>query len=173
MPWKESSAMSQRVEFVEEALKENANIRALCREYGIRPRTGYKWIKRYKEQGETGLYDRNRRPKHSPRKSSPLVEEAVLKVRNTHPAWGGRKIRWQLAQEGMQPVPAASTITAILHRHAMIQEPESAKHHAFQRFEMEQPNQLWQMDFKGHFEMTNGSLCHPLTVLDDHSRFVV
>jgi transposase InsO family protein len=173
MPWKESSAMSERVEFVEEALKENANIRALCREYGITPRTGYKWIQRYKEQGESGLYERRRRPNHSPQKSSRLVEEAVLRVRSTHPTWGGRKIRWQLAQAGMPAVPAASTITAILHRHDKIPLAESEKHWAIQRFEMEHPNQLWQMDFKGHFEMVNGSRCHPLTVLDDHSRFLV
>lgn len=173
MPWKESSIMSQRTEFVEEALRENANIRALCREYGITPRTGYKWLERYKEQGEPGLYERSRCPKHSPHKSSPALEEAVLRVRSQHPSWGGRKIRWQLEQEGMQVLPAASTITAILHRHDQIQPPESEKHRAIQRFEMEQPNQLWQMDFKGHFELGNGVLCHPLTVLDDHSRFLV
>lgn len=173
MPWKESSAMSQRREFVEEALKEAANIRALCREYGITPRTGYKWIQRYKEQGERGLYERSHRPKHSPRKSDPLVEEAVLRVRSRHPSWGGRKIRWQLGQDGIHPLPAASTITAILHRHEQIPPEESGKHRTMQRFEMEYPNQLWQMDFKGHFETTNGARCHPLTVLDDHSRFLV
>ena len=173
MPWKESSAMSQRTEFVEEALKENANRRALCREYGISPRTGYKWLKRYEAQGELGLYEGSRRPKHSPRKSDPLVEEEVLRVRSKHPSWGGRKIRWQLMQENVQPLPAASTITAILHRHDKIQPAESEKHGAMQRFEMEHPNQLWQMDFKGHFEMANGGACHPLTVLDDHSRFLV
>lgn len=173
MPWKERSVMSQRTEFVEEALKENANIRALCREYGISARTGYKWIKRYKEQGDAGLYERSRCPRHSPQKSSPEVEEAVLQVRSQHPSWGGRKIRWQLEQEGLHGVPAASTITAILHRYDKIQPEESAKHHALQRFEMEQPNQLWQMDFKGYFEIANGSRCHPLTVLDDHSRFLV
>lgn len=165
--------MSQREEFVQEALKENANIRALCREYGITPRTGYKWIKRYKEQGEIGLYDRDRRPKHSPRRSSPQMEEAVLRVRRTHPAWGGRKIRWKLMQERIQPIPSASTITAILHRHDKISPEEGENHRVFQRFEMEHPNQLWQMDFKGHFEIADGSLCHPLTVLDDHSRFLV
>ena len=173
MPWKESTTMSQRVEFVEAALKENTNMRALCREYRITPRTGYKWIKRYKEHGETGLYDRDRRPKHSPRKSSPIIEEAVLRVREAHPAWGGRKIRWKLIQEKLQPIPSASTITAILHRHEKIHLEESEKHRPIQRFEMEQPNQLWQMDFKGHFEMMNGGTCHPLTILDDHSRFLV
>src|SRR5215211_111436 len=106
MPWKEKSVMSQRTEFVEEALKENTNIRALCREYGITPRTGYKWIQRYKEHGEVGLYEQSHRPKHSPQKSSSEMEEAVLQVRSKHPSWGGCKIRWQLEQEGMQGVPA-------------------------------------------------------------------
>src|SRR3990172_126749 len=173
MPWKENTTMSQRQEFVEEALKQDANIRALCREYGVTPRTGYKWIQRYQQQGERGLYDHSRRPKHSPKKSSSPIEESVLRVRSTHPAWGGRKIRWKLVQEGIQPAPSASTITAILRRHEMIPLQESDKHRAVQRFEMESPNQLWQMDFKGHFEMANGSLCHPLTVIDDHSRFLV
>lgn len=173
MPWKERTAMSQREEFVEEALKANANIRALCREYGISPRTGYKWLRRYQGEGWPGLYERSRRPKRSPHKSTPEVEEAVLRVRRMHPAWGGRKIRWQLAQEGQPTIPAASTITAILHRYERISQEEGEGHQAFQRFEMEQPNQLWQMDFKGHFEMANGALCHPLTVLDDHSRFLV
>src|SRR5215208_803428 len=116
MPWKASTTMSQRQDFVELALQEDSNICALCREFGITARTGYKWIKRYQEQGEVGLYDRSRRPKHSPRKSSSIIEEAVLKVRRAHPAWGGRKIKWKLAQDGMQSPPAASTITAILSR---------------------------------------------------------
>ena len=172
MPWKAKTTMSQRQEFVELALNENANIRALCREFDITPRTGYKWLKRYQEEGENGLYDRSRRPQHSPLKSSTVIEEAVLKVRCAHPAWGGRKIQWKLVQEGIKP-PAASTITAILSRNEMLSSEESPKHRPLQRFEMEYPNQLWQMDFKGHFEMANGFLCHPLTVIDDHSRFLI
>lgn len=173
MPWEEVSIMTQRTEFIEQALREGTNLRGLCRAYGITPRTGYKWLKRYQEQGEIGLYDRSRRPKRSPGKSSPWIEEAVLKVRRAHPAWGGRKIQWKLAQEGVQPTPSASTITAILRRNEMIQPQESDKHRPLQRFEMERPNQLWQMDFKGHFEIVDGCVCHPLTVLDDHSRFLV
>jgi transposase InsO family protein len=172
MPWKESTAMSQRLEFVELALKDNANMRALCREYGISPRTGYKWLKRYRAEGEAGLYERSRRPKHSPRQSSLETEAAVLKVRQAQPTWGGRKIQWQLQQEGLA-APVPSTITAILRRQEQIAADESPKHRPMQRFAMEQPNQLWQMDFKGHFEMQNGARCHPLTVLDDHSRFLV
>jgi transposase InsO family protein len=73
----------------------------------------------------------------------------------------------------MEPIPAASTITSILSRNEMLDPKERTKHSTLQRFEMEHPNQLWQMDFKGHFEMANGLLCHPLTVIDDHSRFLV
>jgi transposase InsO family protein len=62
-------------------------------------------------------------------------------------------------------------VHAILQRHGLIDPLESAKRQAFVRFEHAQPNDLWQMDFKGHFAMSSGARCHPLTVLDDHSRY--
>jgi transposase InsO family protein len=101
------------------------------------------------------------------------MERQVLAVRDEHPAWGGRKIRRVLQNQGYQDVPAASTITAILRRNEQIDPEEAAKHKPFQRFEREQPNELWQMDFKGYFALQAGGYCHPLTVLDDHSRFLV
>ncbi len=173
MPWKASTVMSQRQEFVELAVRERANVRALCREFGITARTAYKWLRRYREQGLSGLYERSRRPNHSPQQSPPVVEGAVLQVRQAHPSWGARKIRWVLQQAGEPDCPAASTITAILRRHDQLDPQERLQHHPLQRFAMEAPNQLWQMDFKGHFEMADGWLCHPLTVLDDASRFLV
>jgi transposase InsO family protein len=94
-------------------------------------------------------------------------------VRHAHPAWGGRKIRQVLRQAGGEAVPAASTITAILQRHQQIDPQEAHKHTPWQRFEWDQPNQLWQMDFKGYFALSAGGYCHPLTVLDDHSRYLV
>ena len=97
---------------------------------------------------------------------------AVLAVRAAHPAWGGRKIRARLLALGWVQVPAASTITAILHRQGLINPEDSAKHKAWQRFEAAAPNDLWQMDFKGHFAAAAGR-CHPLTVLDDHSRYAL
>lgn len=173
MPWKARTAMSQRAEFVELALQEGANLRGLCRQFGITPRTGYKWLHRYWEDGPAGLWERSRRPHHSPRQSSPAVEAQVLQVRHAHRAWGGRKIRWTLQESGLPSPPSASTITAILARHQELDPGESPKHRPVLRFEMLLPNQLWQMDFKGPIEMANGQCCHPLTVLDDHSRFLV
>jgi transposase InsO family protein len=173
MPWKASTAMSQRQEFVELALQDGANIRALCRQFGITPRTGYKWLHRYRVDGPAGLFERSRRPQHSPRQSSAVVEAQILQVRYAHRAWGGRKIRWTLQANGLPSPPSASTITAILARHGELEAGESSKHRALQRFEMLSPNELWQMDFKGPLEMANGQACHPLTVLDDRSRFLV
>jgi transposase InsO family protein len=99
------------------------------------------------------------------------IVQLVLDARDRHPVWGGRKLRRWLLDRGIEEVPAASTITQILKRHGRIDEAESARHKAFKRFEHAAPNDLWQMDFKGHFEMEDRSRCHPLTVLDDHSRF--
>jgi len=172
MPWKECSAVSCREEFVGLAQGERAQMSALCRRFGVSRKTGYKWVKRYASAGVSGLLDRSRRPRDSPGRTSETMEGRVLAVRIEHPAWGGRKIRRVLLNAGHQDVPSASTITAILHRHGLIDETESIRHKAWMRFEHEHPNDLWQMDFKGHFAM-NQSRCHPLTVLDDHSRFCV
>lgn len=167
MPWKEVTTMFLRHEFVSRAGREGANIRQLCRGYGIAPATAYKWLDRFRDGGVDALRDRSRRPLSSPRRRSPQVEEAILRVRDEHRAWGARKIRARLSVE---PLPSTSTITAVLHRHDRILAAESAKHRSWQRFEAPYPNALWQMDFKGHFALDNGR-CHPLTVLDDYSRF--
>lgn len=165
--------MSLRSEFIHLAQLENANISELCRQFEISRKTGYKWLKRYRAESESGLADRSRRPHHSPRRSSPEVEAAVVSVRQEFPAWGGRKIKAYLERKGQSQVPSASTITEILRRKEKIDEEEAQKHKPFKRFEMEHPNELWQMDFKGYFSLEEGGYCHPLTVLDDHSRFLV
>jgi transposase InsO family protein len=101
------------------------------------------------------------------------MEAQVLAIREVEPNWGGRKIRKRLLDLHVRDVPAASTITAILQRNGRIDPVESAKRKPFTRFEREWPNELWQMDFKGHFALGNGARCHPLTILDDHSRYCV
>lgn len=171
MPWKEITTMSLRFEFIQRALVKNTNFSQLCREFGISRKTGYKWLSRYLEEGKEGLKDRSRRPLNSPNRTPHEVEQKVLRVRDEHPAWGGRKIHWRLEMMEADPIPPPSTITEILRRHGRIEPEESRKRRPWQRFEAEKPNAMWQMDFKGHFPMTNGQRCHPLTLLDDHSRF--
>ncbi len=172
MPWKESTCMSSRKEFIRFALQEGANIRRLCRHYGISPKTGYKWLKRYQEQGEA-VAEYSRRPHHSPSLTGPEIEQRVIAYRDEHPAWGGRKLYCGLVKKGYQDTPSPATITAILHRHGRISPEASAQRTPWQRFEASRPNALWQMDFKSPLPMVadHRRYCHPLTVLDDHSRF--
>jgi transposase InsO family protein len=172
MPWRISSTMSERHEFVLLASQKEANIRRLCRRFGISSRTGYKWLHRFNDKGVAGLADRSRRPHHSPARTSAAVEKKVLVVQRKYREWGGRKLEQRMLDLGHQSVPSANTITAILRRHQLLDPRESVKHKAFQRFERAAPNELWQMDFKGEFQLPRGR-CYPLTMLDDHSRFAV
>ena len=172
MPWKESTPMSQRKEFVMLATVVDTNVSQLCNRFGISRKTGYKWRSRFQTGEVQALADRSRRPHHSPQRSAANIEEQVLALRDEHPAWGGRKLRARLLALGHAKVPAASTITAILQRHQRITPAAAQQHQRFQRFEHPEPNDLWQMDFKGDFATAAGR-CHPLTVLDDHSRFAL
>jgi transposase InsO family protein len=173
MPWKENTVMSQRREFAHLAMTEEIKMRGLCRRFDISAKTGYKWLHRYQEEGEEGLQDRSRRPHTSPNRTPPSDEQDILAVRHAHSTWGGRKIQRWLSDRGQKSLPCPSTITAILHRHGCIDPAESSKHTPWQRFEAPAPNLLWQMDFKGHFPLQNHLRCHPLTVVDDHSRYAL
>ncbi len=172
MPWQEVSIMSQRKEFVMLARVEGTNIRELCRRFGISHVSGYKWLHRYQHQGDVGLADQPKKPHHSPRVTPQIVEEQILEARDAHPAWGARKIKKWLQMKGQHQLPSPSTITAILARHDRLKPDEETKHSPWHRFEQPAANDLWQMDFKGHFALAQGR-CHPLTVLDDHSRFAL
>ena len=165
MPWREITCMSQRLEFIAEARRREVRFSSLCRKYGISRKTGYKWLQR--EDG----FEFSRKPLTSPRKTGAAVEALVCELRLMEPVWGGRKIRDRLRLDGVLDLPAPSTITGILRRHGLLSPPVRPQRDLV-RFEAEQPNDLWQMDFKGHFETVTGT-CHPLTVLDDHSRFLL
>lgn len=167
-----ASPMNQRLEFVSLARQRGTCFSTLCARFGISRKTGYKWKRRFAQQGKAGLADRSRCPHCRPRTTSAAVAEAVLSVRRDNPVWGGRKLRRRLQDLGHAEVPAASTCTSILRRAQLLgSEPVGSR--PIQRFERAQPNELWQMDFKGHFPTQTGVRCHPLTVLDDHSRFNV
>ena len=164
MTWRTSTVTQQRSEFLALARLPDSNISELCRRFGISRKTAYKWLKR------DSVEDRPRRPKNSPKRSDTALETQVLAVRDAHPAWGGRKIAHLLKRDQEIHV-APSTVTNILHRHGRISAEASEMATPWQRFEHPYPNALWQMDFKGHVGMNNGGRCHPLTILDDHSRY--
>lgn len=173
MAWKDVSVMSQREEFAVLASSDGANVSQLCRRFGVSRKTGYKWLSRYSAQGAAGLADRSRRPLEPAGQTRDEVEQRVLALRREHPAWGGRKLRRRLQDLEYSAVPSASTITEILRRDGQLDQRAGAEQANVQRFEHAAPNDLWQMDFKGHFAMTRGGRCHPLTVLDDHSRYSI
>jgi transposase InsO family protein len=161
--------MDRKREFVRLALSPGVNRRELCRRFGVSATLGYRLLGRYLAEGEAGLVERSRRPANSPEQTAAGIEAAVLGVRAAHPAWGGRKIAAVLKRQGLA-APAASTVTQILRRRGVELGAFGGGERPFIRFEHPAPNDLWQMDFKGHVPLRQGRL-HPLTVLDDHSRF--
>jgi transposase InsO family protein len=172
MPWPVKDLISVRLEFVSLARQPEANVRQLCRRFGVSPTIAYKWLARFAESGSAALANRSRRPQQSPGRTPAAMEEKIVGLRRSHPAWGARKLRKRLEVLGHSELPATSTITGILHRHGLIAPERSQAAQPFQRFERAQPNQLWQVDFKGYFPLRVGR-CHPLCALDDHSRYNV
>jgi hypothetical protein len=168
MPWDIQDTMSLREEFVCLAGQEGANRRELCRRFGISPQTAYKWLARYANEGKAGLLDRSRRPQCSP----------VANTRRS--ASNGGRFAPRTSGLGWAQDQSAPARPGTSHRGpeygqqhlapARADRPPAAEDKAWQRFEHEFPNALWQADFKGHFETLQGR-CSPLTVLDDHSRY--
>jgi transposase InsO family protein len=162
--------MSLRQEFVRLSEKKTVSFTGLCQRYGISRKTGYKWLSRYRRAGSEGLADHSRRPKSSPGQLPEGKEQALVRLRNRYPNWGARKIRRLLKNQGEKTLPASSTITAVFHRHGLIDMSSKAAQPNWQRFEHAVPNSLWQMDFKGPLATVRGR-AQALTILDDHSRF--
>src|SRR6202051_3738427 len=169
MPWKSVSIMDSRLELVRLAQQGGVSMTELCRRFAISRESGYQYLRRYRAEGIDGLKDRSRRPHSSPTRTAVEMEMRIVDLRAAHP-WGGRKLARRLQDLGIDGVPAVSTVTEVLRRHGKLDPAEAVKHQAFVRFERAAPNDLWQMDFKGHFALDHGR-CHPLTVLDDHSRY--
>lgn len=170
MPWESKSVEELRKEFAL-AAKECHNFSALCREFGITRKTGYKWLERY-TAGED-LSNRSRKPLHTPNKTPKDVELRILKLRSENPGWGAKTLKQVLENEGATDIPCVKTVNNILNRYGCISPEESLKHKAFTRFEKEHCNEMWQTDFKGQFLTKDDKFCYPLNILDDHSRFLI
>lgn len=169
MPWNTKDVTEMREEFVLKALTEKCTMAQLCREYQISRKTGYKWLERYKKEGSSGLTSQSKCPHTHPQRTSDEDVALILETRKKYKL-GGRKLRTILINEGLKDLPSEATFNRVLSRNNFVDPIESQKRQKWIRFERSAPNELWQMDFKGHFRMTTDR-CHPLTVLDDHSRF--
>lgn len=170
MSWNEVEMQEQRIRFAVLADRGEGTMSELCREFDISRQTGYKWLSRYREQGVAGLVERSRRPHSSPRQTTAELEQRVIEQRRKRPDWGARKLQVILAREGVK-LPVI-TIHRILLRHGLVHKEDRVRP-ATKRFEREQPNELWQMDFKGMPEGFEAGGLLPLSILDDHSRYLL
>ena len=167
MSWRLVGVQEQRVEFVIRASRGECLSR-LCQEYEITRPTGYLWLKRFQQRGVAGVEERSRRPHGSPRRTAEAIEARIVEMRLERPDWGARKLAVLLEREGIA-LPVI-TVHRVLVRHDLVWDRERRRQ-ATGRFEREAPNQLWQMDFKG--QKGAEAAIGPLSVLDDHSRYLV
>ena len=171
MRWGVKNKRDQRIGFVLRAVSGKENLSQLCREFEISRPTGYLWLKRYREKGKSlnAVVEKSRRPKSSPHRTAAEIEARVIGLRQEQ-GWGAKAIRHVLGRdEGIRL--GRMTVHRILERHGQIQD-ENRHSPATKRFQRAEPNQLWQMDFKGQLPMGSKE-CFPLSVLDDHSRYLV
>jgi len=159
----------QRIQFVIRATSGQERFSALCREFGISRPTGYLWRRRYEQTHSLStLTERSRRPHGSPTQTAAWKEKRVVALRQ-QTGWGAKKLQVILRGEEGVTLPVR-TIHRILERRGLIREEVHGP--ALTRFERSAPNELWQMDSKGKYPLRKGE-CHPLSILDDHSRFAV
>jgi transposase InsO family protein len=174
MPWKKSEPMEQRIEFALKAMQ-TLNFRALCQEYGISAKTGYKWKERFLRRGLRGMEEESRRPRSH---SEQLPEEQlceIVRLKLAHPSWGPRKIReLYLRQHG--EVASESTFKRVLERAGLTEKRRQRRAMETGRLCSERrggaPNEVWTVDFKGWWR-SRGKRCEPLTVRDEYSRYVL
>jgi putative transposase len=178
MPWKESVAMDERLQFVRDAMRDRFTMSELCARYGVSRRIGYKWLARYDAEGRRGLADRSRAPRHCPHRIAATLAELLVAERVAHPHWGARKLLKVLATRHprVSGWPAASTAADLLARRGLVQRRRRRRPHLHPgviRPTTIAPNDLWTADFKGQFRTGNGQYCYPLTIADQHTRFLL
>lgn len=178
MPWKATCPMDEKLQFVIEHRSGTGSMTALCRVFGISRQTGHKWINRFSvSRGAVSLEEHTRRPWHSPAATSVLLVRRILAARKQHPSWGPRKLLWLLQQQSPKLAwPAPSTVGDILKRNGLVR-ARKTRHRLPSRTQpfslCTEPNDVWCVDFKGHFRTGDGAVVYPLTVMDAASRFLL
>lgn len=173
MPWKTSRAVDAKGEFIVR-LKAGERMTDLCREYGINRQTGYEALAKFEARGFEGLEPQTRRPKRSPKKTRDELVNLLVAGRESHPTWGGKKLKQVLELQHGVKLPAPSTITEILKRKGLV-EPKRRRRRVLPLGsatlrEAASPNALWCADYKGQFRLGSGAYCYPLTMTDQCSR---
>lgn len=175
MPWKSRTPLDLRAEFMNRVMR-GERVTDLCREYGISRKTGDKFKQRFKRLGVVGLADQSRAPKVIPHRTPPELVEIIVAERIRHPTWGSKKLKDVLERRLDRTLPAASTIGDILARNGLV---EPSKRRCRTRAqptalrEATAPNDVWCIDYKGQFRLGDRSLCYPLTITDQCSRYIL
>jgi transposase InsO family protein len=175
MPWKVSRVMDAKMEFISR-LNGGERMTDLCREYGIARKTGHKLQKRFATGGVAALAEHSRAPRHVPHRTSPEVAELVTKARREHPGWGPKKLKDVLEKRLQCSLPSSSTIGTILDRAGLVERRRQRPRHASPSSRWSEalaPNDLWCIDYKGQFRLGDQSLCYPLTLTDQVSRYIL
>lgn len=177
MPWFESMPMNERVKFVAVRLAGEEPFSATCERFGVSRKTGYKWMERYEGGGVTELVDRSRAPISHPLAMADEVAAEFVSARRQHPRWGPRKLL--VIVHRRRPdlrLPAASTVGELLKREGLVRKKKTrirrSSPYAGRLRAYATPNAVWCADFKGHFPVA-GKPCHPLTITDGYSRFLL
>jgi len=177
MPWQEIAPVDQRTQFIADRRQGFYAMSELCARYGVSRKTGYKWLERFEEHGRRGLTDRSRAPHHCPHRIAPEIAELLCAARRRHPDWGAGKLVDYL--EPRYPAvgwPAVSTVNDLLARRGLIQKRRRRRPHQHPGVvppTTTEPNDLWTADFKGQFTTRDGVYCYPLTIADQHTRFLL
>jgi transposase InsO family protein len=175
VPWKESCRVEERMKFVAR-VRSGERMTALCREFGISRKTGYKLAQRFEQYSAVGLLDQRRVPERIPHRTSVEVAEMLVQMRERHPTWGPKKLRARfLTEHPAVAAPAASTIGALLKKRGLVA-PRRRRHYPLVDYSplchAQAPNDVWCVDFKGQFRLGNGNYCYPLTITDAYSRML-
>jgi len=177
MPWKETSPMDQKVQFIADFRRQRFSFSELCERYDISRKTGYKWVDRYLDKGPGALEDQPRTPHHFPNETDPKIVALLLDIRRTHPSWGGKKILSVIHRSHSSwDLPCRATIQDILKRNNLVPLRRYRRrigHPGKPSTSATAPNDLWCADFKGQFKTNDGVYCFPLTVTDFFSRYLI
>jgi transposase InsO family protein/transposase-like protein len=176
MPWKETTTMEQKVEFICEWLSENYTITELCNEFEISRPTGYRLIQRYEKFGIEGLLDQTRAPINHPNKTKEYVEKKILNLKGKYSKWGAKKIRILLFNHFTpEEIPSVITVHNILSKNGLVCPQKHLRRvkPIYPIFDPKQCNEVWSADYKGKFKMGNNKYCHALTIADSKSRYLL
>lgn len=179
MPWKEMKIVEQRVEFIRAVERDEKCFSALCEDFGISRKTGYKWLNRYRQWDDIeGLKDQSRAPIWSGLRVEPPLAYEICELRKKYPHWGPKKLLVKLPTKIKEKyrLPSLSTTSRILKREGLIKpRKRRRKTPPYTRpfANVTAPNQVWCIDFKGHFRTGNRQKIYPLTITDAYSRYLL